>query len=104
MIENSANTIGSFPRRRAKHLAWVLAGIVVVGTLLGGGAAVFREGCGSHAQTEIFVGITYGCKRLEATGEGSGLVHWVSINLAAPGIELYVTPLDPTAVAKGGQY
>jgi len=28
----------------------------------------------------------------------------VSINLATPGIELYVTPLDPVAVAQGWQY
>ena len=28
----------------------------------------------------------------------------MSINLATPGIELYVTPLDPVAVAQGWQY
>jgi hypothetical protein len=32
------------------------------------------------------------------------LVHWAIIDLAAPGIELYVTPLDPKAVAEGWQY
>jgi hypothetical protein len=32
------------------------------------------------------------------------LIHWVRIDLAAPGIELYVTPLDPAAVAQGWQY
>jgi hypothetical protein len=32
------------------------------------------------------------------------LVHWVVVDLAAPGVELYVTPLDPTAVARGWQY
>ena len=56
----------------------------------------------SRVQTEIFEGITYGCKRLDATEEGSGLVHWAIVDLAAPGIELYVTPLDPVAVAGGG--
>ena len=54
--------------------------------------------------TEIFEGITYGCKRLDTTEEGNGLVHWMSINLATPDIELYVTPLDPVAVAQGWQY
>jgi Phosphodiester glycosidase len=103
MIENPPNIIGSFPQRRAKHVAWVLAGIVAVGTLLSGGAA-FRERCDRLGPTEIFAGITYGCKRLDATNEGSGLVHWVIVDLAAPGIELYVTPLDPTAVARGWQY
>jgi len=29
------------------------------------------------------------------------LVHWVVVDLAAPGIELYVTPIDPNAVARG---
>ncbi len=54
--------------------------------------------------TEIFQGITYGCERLEPTTEGHGLVHWLRIALATPGIELYVTPLDPTAIAQGWQY
>jgi len=53
---------------------------------------------------EIFAGITYGCALLEATNEGSGLVHWVRIDLTAPGVELYVTPLDPSALAEGWQY
>ena len=103
MIENPPNAIGSFPRKRAKHVAWVLAGTVAVGALLGGGAA-FREHCDSRVQTEIFEGVTYGCKRLDATEEGSGLLHWAIIDLAAPGIELYVTPLEPEAVAGGWQY
>lgn len=54
--------------------------------------------------TQIFQGITYGCERLASDEQGSGLVHWVRIDLAAPGIELYVTPLDPQAVKQGWQY
>jgi Phosphodiester glycosidase len=57
-----------------------------------------------QAPTEIFRGVTYGCIRVKTTEEGSGLVHWVRINLAAPGIELYVTPIDPGAVSQGWQY
>ena len=57
-----------------------------------------------RAPTEIFRGITYGCARVEATKEGSGLVHWVRIDLTAPGIELFITPLDRSAVAQGWQY
>src|SRR5262249_37565170 len=53
---------------------------------------------------KIFEGMTYGCERLEATEEGSGLLHWMRIDLTAPGLELYVTPLDPVAVAQGWQY
>jgi len=57
-----------------------------------------------QSATEIYQGITYGCDRLETTPEGSGLIHWVRIDLTAPGISLYVTPLDPNAVAAGWQY
>ena len=61
--------------------------------------------CGGRtATTEIFEGITYGCERLEPSEEGSGFVHWMRVDLTAPGIGLYVTPLDPTAVSEGWQY
>ena len=82
---------------------WGLLGLMVIGAASGTGYAYWnrRE---PHAPTEIFKGITYGCDRLESTEEGSGLVHWVRIDLAAPGIELYVTPLDRSAVAAGWQY
>jgi Phosphodiester glycosidase len=54
--------------------------------------------------TEIYQGVTYGCERLAADEEGSGLMHWVRVDLTAPGIELYVTPLDPQAVQRGWQF
>jgi phosphodiester glycosidase len=54
--------------------------------------------------TLIFQGVTYGCERLTADEQGSGLVHWIRVDLTAPGIELYVTPLDPQAVQQGWQY
>jgi hypothetical protein len=89
--------------KRANHVKWLLAGIMALGALMGAGS-VYRDRCHLSVPTEIFEGITYGCNRLDTTEEGSGLVHWVSINLATPGIELYVTPLDPVAVAQGWQY
>ena len=54
--------------------------------------------------TLIFSGVTYGCEHLPRSEEGQGVLHWVRIDLRAPGIELYVTPLDPLAVEKGSQY
>ena len=54
---------------------------------------------GYPAAAEIFEGITYGCKQLERSEEASGVVHWVRINLTAPGIMPYVTSKDPTAVS-----
>ena len=56
------------------------------------------------ASSEIFQGIVYGCRQLNRMEEGNGSVHWVRIDLTAPSIELYMTPLDPTAVARGWQY
>src|SRR5260370_24654808 len=53
---------------------------------------------------EIFSGVTYGCERLERTEQGQGILHWVRVELAAPGIELYVTALDPSALEHGFQY
>jgi hypothetical protein len=62
-------------------------------------------GCrNTEAGLEIFQGGTYGCKQLDRTEEGSGALHWVRVDLAAPGLELYVTPLDPQAVAHGREY
>ena len=78
---------------------WIVLSLVVLGAAYAGWSR--RE---PQAPTEIFKGITYGCDRLDRTEEGSGLVHWVRIDLAAPGIELYVTPLDRSAVAAGWQY
>src|SRR5262245_1789940 len=59
---------------------------------------------GPQAPSEIFQGIIYGCEELETTAEGSGLLHWVRVDLSAPGIELYITPVDPEAVAQGWEY
>ena len=60
--------------------------------------------CAVPSGTEIFSGIVYGCEVLPLGAEGRGIVHWVRVDLAASGIELYVTPLDPAAVAQGWDY
>lgn len=54
--------------------------------------------------TEIYQGLIYGCERLQPDEQGSGLMHWIRVDLTAPGIELFVTPLDPEAVKRGWQY
>src|SRR5579872_3370011 len=54
--------------------------------------------------TEIYQGVEYCCERLEIDDQGSGLVHWVRVDLTAPGIELYVTPLDHQALVHGWQF
>ena len=104
MIEGS-NGRDLLPRteKRGSLVKVLLAGSLAVVALIGA-AFLFRDSREPLAPTEIFEGITYGCKRLDTTSEGSGLVHWVIVDLAAPGIELYVTPLDPVAVTRGWQY
>jgi hypothetical protein len=59
---------------------------------------------GRPAAAKIFEGITYGCRQLEPSEEARGVVHWVRINLTAPGIVPYVTSKDSTAVTQGWQY
>ena len=92
------------------NLSWasyLLSGALVVpiGALLGISIGMPPEVClGRPAAAEIFKGITYGCKQLEPSGEANGVVHWVRINLTAPGIVPYVTSKDPTAVSQGWEY
>ncbi len=74
---------------------------VFLGAFSAGGASNL-DGCPGPAN--IFEGITYGCERLAPTAEGSGFLHWARIDLSAPGIELYVTPLNPAALLEGWQY
>jgi hypothetical protein len=57
-----------------------------------------------QSPTEIFAGVRYRCERLQGGQESRGVLHIVTVDLAAPGIELYVTPLDAEAVAQGWQY
>jgi Phosphodiester glycosidase len=77
--------------------------IVFAIALLASADSAYREQCTSQPRT-IFSGVTYGCETLQRTDEGSGVLHWLRVDLAAPGIELYVTPLDPSAVESGFQY
>jgi hypothetical protein len=77
--------------------------LILVLAMTSGGTAWWSRR-GPQPATPIFEGITYGCERLDTTQEGSGLLHWVRIELTAPGIQLYVTPLNPSAAARGWQY
>lgn len=71
--------------------------------LLAAADSVHAERCTPQPRA-IFSGITYGCEHLNRTEEGQGFLHWVRIELEAPGIELYVTPIDPLAAKDGAQY
>ena len=88
-------------RSRAASFSVILG--LTLGTLLALDLAWSDRGA-PRPPTEIFTGITYGRERLEPTEEGGGMLHWARIDLSAPGIDLYVTPLDRKAVARGWQY
>ena len=81
----------------------LLLGVIViaVASLEGGWLLLRRQ---PLPPSLIFEGITYGCDLLDPDSEGSGLVHWVRVDLGSPGIALYVTPLDPDAVGQGWQF
>ena len=78
------------------------AALVILSALLHGDS--WEQGQCPRQPAEIFAGVTYGCERLPVTQEGGGLIHWVRVDLTAAGVELYVTPLDPSAVTRGWQY
>ena len=88
----------------ASHL---LSGALVVpiGALLAISIGAPPEVClWRPAAAEIFKGITYGCKQLAPSEEGSGVVHWVRVDLTTPGVAPYVTSQDPKAASQGWQY
>jgi hypothetical protein len=53
---------------------------------------------------EIFPGVSFRSDTLPVTEEGGGRVHVVITDLRAPGLQLYATPLDPAALARGFRY
>src|SRR5258707_1027198 len=78
-----------------------LGGLLWVILSLGGSTS--RPLCPSPEQ-EIFQGVAFGCEVLVPSPEGKGRLFWARIDLAAPGIDLYVTPQDPQALSRGWQY
>jgi hypothetical protein len=54
--------------------------------------------------TTIFAGVRYVEESLTPGPEGSGAVHIVEVDLTAPGIELFVTPVAPEALRAGWEY
>ena len=87
---------------RAKN-RFARAAIVIALALFMGADSFSSERC-TAGPTAMFSGITRGCELLGRTEEGHGALHWVRVELTAPGIELYVTPLDSSALASGFQY
>lgn len=78
-----------------------LSGAVV---LLGATTLWWNTRPGPHPTTEIYRGVYYTAIELPETEESGGLAHLVRVDLTAPGIHLYTTPLDKEAVRRGYQY
>ena len=57
--------------------------------------AVWIIGPRSLGPIEIFPGVSFRSDILPVTEEGGGRVDVVITDLRAPGLQLYVTPLDP---------
>lgn len=81
--------------RRARVIQRILALVLLAGGAgVVGVLAVGGNRTAPVPETEIFEGVRYGCRTLAGDG-ASGPVHWARVDLAAPGIGLYVTPTDP---------
>src|SRR5437667_9470170 len=90
-------------RRRRKIRKKILLGLAIAIVVLTPAIWWFNHR-GPVPQTQIFRGVTYTCERLNDPVGGEGLMHVVEVDLTAPGIELYVTPVNPEAMAKGWEY
>lgn len=103
MMAETLNQSGDRPprrkRRRRRLLAWVIVAIACFA-----GAYAWWSYRGPTPPVQIFRGVTYSCERLPEEPDGGGLLYLVQVDLTAPGIGIYTTPLDPDAVAKGWEY
>src|SRR4051794_850502 len=86
---NVSNSPAPFSIRKWAWLRRILVIIVATALLLGVLIRIDRRA--PLPATPIFAGITYGCDRIENSEQGSGLFHWVRVDLTTPGIELYIT-------------
>ena len=82
--------------------------IVVVGLLgflsVAAASARWIGGRNPLGPTAIFPGVSFRSDVLPVTEEGGGRVYVVVADLRTPGLQLYVTPLDPAALARGWRY
>lgn len=88
---------------RSKRFRYPKIAVAIALALLVGADSLYSGVCFTGARA-IYSGITYDCEVLNHTNEGRGILHWVRVELSAPGIELYVTPLDASAQKQGFQY
>src|SRR5882724_9730545 len=111
-MKNSASPIflstpakGLRMRRKWRLLAWAAVIALLASLALGFEFRLVPSNCDqARPARQIFEGIVFSCDSIEQGTEGGGSLYWARIDLTAPGIDLYVTPLDPVALAEGWQY
>ena len=92
-------TIAPHPKRLAKWIAAIGACFVLISV----GRFLWTYH-GPLPPTEIYRGITYSCRHLPEGPQSGGLLHMVRADLNVPGVNLYVTPMDPEALMHGRRY
>jgi hypothetical protein len=100
-MQRGARKHNSFAMIRSGWIAG-LALLMCLAAIAAG--ATWIIGPQSLGRIEIFPGVSFRSDILPVTEEGGGRVHVVITDLRAPGLQLYVTPLDPAALAKGFRY
>jgi hypothetical protein len=98
----SADGFQKPPRHKRGMMRWSMRFIAVFCVSIAG--YFLWQYHGPADPVEIYRGITYACERLSDTPESGGLMHWVRADLKVPGVQLYITPLDPGAKARGWEY
>jgi len=92
-------------RRKWRFLAWAAVIALIASLAFGFEFRPVRSNCDqARPARQIFEGIVFSCDSIEQGVEGGGPLYWARIDLTAPGIKLFVTPLDPIALAQGWQY
>src|SRR5947209_8653561 len=92
-------------RRRWRLLAWAAVIALVASLAFGFEVRLARSNCDqARPGRHIFEGIVFSCDSIKLGAEGGGSLYWARIDLTAPGIDLYVTPVDPVALAREWQY
>src|SRR6266705_6768189 len=92
-------------RRKWRFLAWAAVIALLASLAFGFEFRPVRSNCDqARPARQIFEGIVFSCDSIEQGVEGGGPLYWARIDLTAPGIKLFVTPLDPIALAQGWQY
>ena len=85
-------------------VAICLAAIAAGAVWIIGPRAAWIIGPQPLGRIQLFPGVSFRSDILPVTEEGGGRVHVVVTDLRTPGLQLYVTPLDPAALAKGFPY